>query len=72
MQLWEQLKVCEGTLCRVFESQNGRSSILQLVFPEALQEEVLTNLHEGAMGGQLGVKKSPARLREILLAWMSQ
>ena len=66
MQLWDQLQVLGHTLCRVFESQDGRtcSSVVQQVIPEVLLEEVLKDLHEGTMGGHLGTEKTLARLRE--------
>ena len=36
VQLWDQLQVHGGTLCRVFESQDGSSSVEQQVIPEVL------------------------------------
>ena len=38
-----------------FASQDGSSSVLQQVIPEVLRKEVLKNLHEGTMGGHLGI-----------------
>lgn len=64
LQIWEQLLVCDGVLCRQFEAPDGNSTVMQVVVPEALREEVLTDLHEGAMGGHLGVNKPLVRLRE--------
>ena len=67
LQLWDQLTVVSGVLCRRFESVEGPSSRLattQIIIPEALREEVLVDLHEGALGGHLGVDKTLARLKE--------
>jgi len=64
LQLWEQLVVSEGVLCRQFESADGSSSTLQIVVPTALREEVLSELHEGAVGGHFGFDKTLARLKE--------
>ena len=64
VQLWDQLQVHGGTLCRVFESQDGSRSVVQQVNPEVLREEVLKDLHAGTMGGHLGIEKTLARLRE--------
>ena len=64
LQLWDQLVVHNGVLRRQFEAPDGSSSRLQTVVPEALREEVLTDLHEGALGGHLGVEKTLARLKE--------
>ena len=38
--------------------------IAQTVVPQILHEEVLTDLHEGALGGHFGVEKTLARLKE--------
>ena len=64
LQLWEQLVASAGVLCRRFESADGSTSILQIVVPTALREVVLSQLHEGAIGGHFGVDKTLARLRE--------
>ena len=64
MQLWEQLVVRNGVLYRLFEDPVGREERLQLVVPGPLRDEVLTDLHEGEMGGHLGTEKTLARLKE--------
>ena len=64
LQIWEQLMVCDGILCRRFEALDGSPSVVQIVVPEALRDEVLADLHEGALGGHLGVDKTLARLKE--------
>ena len=43
----------------------GREERLQVVVPQLLQDEVLTDLHEGELGGHLGMEKTEG---EILLA----
>ena len=64
LQIWDQLMVCDRVLCRRFETSDGSHSIAQLVVPKALREEVLSDLHEGTVGGHLGVDKILARLKE--------
>ena len=64
LQLWNQLTVCDGVLCRQFEAPDGSSSVAQIVVPGALREEVLSDLHEGALGGHLSVDKTLGRLKE--------
>ena len=57
LQIWDQLEVHEGVLCRLFLQSNNleQKPRIQQVIPKALQEEILTNLHEGVMGGHLGI-----------------
>jgi transposase InsO family protein len=64
LQIWEQLVVHQGVLCRRLPSMAGSPEKLQTVVPEALREEVLADLHEGTMGGHLGSDKTLGRLKE--------
>ena len=64
VQLWEQLVVRDGILYRLFEDPVGREERLQLVVPRLLRDEILTDLHEGELGGHLGIEKTLARLKE--------
>ena len=54
----------EGWDGRLFEDPVGREERLQLVVPGLLQEEVLTDLHEGELGGHLKIEKMLARRRD--------
>ena len=63
-QMWEQLTVKDGILWRVFESNDGNTSHLQLVTPTALRAEVLQDVHGGTMAAHLGEDKTMARLKE--------
>ena len=64
LQIWEQLVVSSGVLCRHLQPTGDSPGILQAVIPDALKEEVLSDLHEGVMGGHLGADKTLGRLRE--------
>ena len=64
LQIWDQLIVHSGVLCRQFQPTDNAPGGLQTVIPEALRTEVLADFHEGPMGGHLGVDKTFSRLRE--------
>ena len=64
LQLWGQLWVSDGVLCCKFESPDGSAYTMQVVVPEVLKDEVLTQLHEGAVGGHLGIDKTLARVKK--------
>ena len=63
LQVWDQLQVRGEVLCRLFESSDGKITAQQVI-PRSLQKEILTDLHEGAMGGYLGIDKILGRLKE--------
>ena len=64
LQIWDQLVVQNGVLCRKFADTDGIGVTLQVLIPHALREEVLSNMHESPLAGHLGVDKTLARLRE--------
>ena len=64
VQLWNQLLVKDGVLYRLFSFSEGSSSVIQLVCPDSLKDEILYGVHERIGGGHLGVKKSVAKLKE--------
>ena len=64
LQIWDQLVMHQGVLCRWLQPVGTSTERLQTVVPKALQVEVVKDLHEGAMGGHLGVDKTLGRLKE--------
>ena len=64
VQIWDQLLVRDGVLCRQLQPTDSAPGRIQTVIPEALQSEVLADLHEGALGGNLGTDKTLGRLKE--------
>ena len=64
LQIWDQLLVCDGVLYRHFKTPDGNKTSLQMVVPQDLRREVLVDLHEGTMGGHLGVEKTLSKLKE--------
>ena len=64
LQIWDQLVVHNGVLCRRFADADGVGDTLQVLVPHSLREEVLTYMHDSSLAGHLGVDKTLARLRE--------
>ena len=54
LQLWDQLLLRNGFLYRKYSDRKHPSSILyQLVVPPKLPSQILKEIHEGIMGGNL-------------------
>ena len=64
VQIWDQLKICNGVLCRLYAQGSNQQNHVHLVIPNKLQEEILCTLHEGIAGGHLGINKTLNRLKE--------
>ncbi len=66
MALWDQLKVRDGILYRLWEADknSGAENRWQLVVPTSMQSEVLTLLHDSLTAGHLGVEKTLHRVRQ--------
>ena len=67
--IWNQLEIHRSLLWRRYEHVNSSGYHLQLLvylplcIPTTLQKDVLTDLHEGVMGGHLGIDKTLAQLQ---------
>lgn len=61
LQIWDQLMMKDGLLCRYLQPGGTSRGVLQIVIPEALRTEILADLHEGVAGE---AEKTLARLRE--------
>ena len=64
LQLWSRLLVEDGVLKWRYEDTHTTSTWLQLVVPHTLREEVLREIHAGALEGHLGEEKSLYKLKE--------
>ena len=64
LQLWSRLLIEDGVLKRRYEDTHTTSTWLQLVVPHTLREEVLEEIHAGALEGHLGEEKSLHKLKE--------
>jgi hypothetical protein len=62
---WQNLKLTNGVLYRIWETPSGDATVLQLVLPKSLRHEVLQQLHDTKTSGHLGVaNKTLGRIRE--------
>ena len=57
-QLWDQLVFQGGLLYGQYEDSSGSNHTLQLVIPQALQQEI-KQLHAGPSGCHLGIRSVP-------------
>lgn len=58
---WDRIKLENGMLHR--EWHGDRTVTKQLIIPNALQPEILKMIHDDAVSGHLGIKRTLARLR---------
>ena len=64
VQIWDQLIIKDDLLWRLLENNDGTGYIIQLVVPNSLKTAVLRDVHEGILGGHLGVDKSLGKLKK--------
>uniref|UniRef100_A0A1X7SKG3 Integrase zinc-binding domain-containing protein n=1 Tax=Amphimedon queenslandica TaxID=400682 RepID=A0A1X7SKG3_AMPQE len=63
-QMWDQLKVSQEILFRIFHHSDNGSTIRQLVVPFSLRSDILVHIHAGSVGGYLGHSKSLQKLKD--------
>ena len=63
-QLWHQLEIKEGVLCRICVPGPRQDPIVQIVLPESVVPVVLKQLRDDSLGGYFGVEKTLGRVRE--------
>jgi hypothetical protein len=61
---WKSLAVTNGIFERNWESASGRAQIAQTVLPRSRVKDVLTELHGGTSGSNLGVNKPLSKIRQ--------
>ena len=61
---WDALELADGLLCRRWEEADGRRHHQLPIVPNALQEEVLLQLHDNPMSGHFGRAKTFQRVRD--------
>lgn len=62
--LWDTLLLKNGVLYRRWESNDGRSTKLQLILPSSRVGSVLGELHNSPSGGHFGILKTLSKVRE--------
>ena len=64
IQLWDRLKVHDGTLWRLYDDNASKKKWLRLVLPQSLCDEVLQQVHAGAISGHFDEKKMLNQVKE--------
>lgn len=62
---WNSLKVIDGVLHRVWESENGNHSRNLIIVPESRITSVLEELHNWTSEGHLGITKTLKKIKYI-------
>ena len=62
-QLWSQLEVVQGIVCRTYTPDSAGDSVTVPVLPQPLQQQALQSNHDTPSAGHLGVDKTLHRLR---------
>lgn len=65
LQLWDRLLTDDdGLLYRKYDDIRGTQSWQQSVVPHTLRDEIMEQLHAGALEGHLGIDKTVTKIRE--------
>ena len=64
VQLWHQLSVIDGVICRTYCPSPPSSSVTVPVIPPSLQQQVLHQMHDIPSAGHQGYLKTLSRLKE--------
>jgi len=59
---WDQLTGLNGILNHTHESDDGKSTHLQLIVPKTLHARILQEVHGGKSSGRLGEEKTLAKI----------
>ena len=63
-QLWSQLKIVEGVLCRHYTPDPSLDSVLVPILPTSLHHEALWRNHDAPSAGHQGTEKTLHRIRQ--------
>ena len=62
-QLWHQLKVIDGVLCRQYSPSPMQQMVTEPLLPPSLKKDALNRNHDAPTAGHLGADKTLERLR---------
>jgi hypothetical protein len=60
---WDRLEIIGGILFRKFESNDGQSTIKQMIVPQSKKKDILHYFHDIPSAGHLGVDKTLEKLK---------
>lgn len=63
-QFWEHLKCQDGQLWRLNDDGTGQNEWMQLVVPSSLHKEILHEILQGVVSGDLGEGKMLDQIKE--------
>ena len=63
-QLWNQLRVKDGLLWQVYKSMDGTTTTLKLIVFGKYRQQIVQELHSGALDGHLGADKMHGSVKE--------
>ena len=63
-QLWSQLKIVEGVLCRHYTPDPSLDSVLVLILPTGLHHESLCRNHDAPSAGHQGTERTLHRIHQ--------
>ena len=61
---WDSLVLENDVLCRKWESNDGKEVTTQVIVPRREVVPLLQEIHDGASGGHLGIKKTLLKVRQ--------
>ena len=62
-QIWRQLQICDGVLCRKYTPDSSQETVTVPILPESLQAQALMRCHDTPTAGHQGSEKTLHRLR---------
>ena len=64
VQIWDQLRVCDGVLCRHYKPNPVSEGVTVPILPAALHRQALLRNHDAPIAGHQGSDKTLERLKQ--------